>query len=265
MTTRRNFIKKSALASSIAIAPEILLGMNNEEDGIPLIDYHVHASRYLTMEDAVASFKSKNMKFGIVDHPGKSTNIVDDKALTTYIKRIHSYNALAGLQAILPNWHEMFSSDAINKLDYVLMDAMEIPDGKGKREKIWEQRFVLYNKSTFMDRYINFYIEVLENGKADILANPTFLPTCLAPEYYKLWTEKRMDLIIQSAVKNKVAFEINSIYHYPKKPFLKMAKEAGAKFSFGSNGHRLREVKNYDYCLEIANECNLTKDDFFYA
>jgi hypothetical protein len=45
----------------------------------------------------------------------------------------------------------------------------------------------------------------LENGKSNILANPTFLPICLAPEYYKLWTEKRMDKIIQCAVKNNIA------------------------------------------------------------
>ncbi|NQU51524.1 MAG: hypothetical protein HQ522_03185 [Bacteroidetes bacterium] len=60
-----------------------------------------------------------------------------------------------------------------------------------------------------------------------------------------------------------VAFEINSIYQYPKKPFINMAKEAGAKFSFGSNGHQLREVKNYDYCQEMVKECGLTEDDFF--
>jgi histidinol phosphatase-like PHP family hydrolase len=143
------------------------------------------------------------------------------------------------------------------------MDALVIPDGNGNYERIWEQRYVLNNRSTFMDRYMDYHIEVLENGKSDILANPTFLPTCLAPEYYKLWTEDRMDKIIQSAVKNNVAFEINSIYQYPKKPFINMAKEAGAKFSFGSNGHQLREVKNYEYCLEMVKECGLTKDDFF--
>ena len=84
-----------------------------------------------------------------------------------------------------------------------------------------------------MDRYIDFHLKVLENGKSNILANPTLLPICLAPEYYKLWTEGRMDKIIQCAVKNSVVLEINSDYQYPKKPFIKM-----------------------------ANECDLTKEDF---
>ena len=263
MTTRRDFIKKSAIASSIALAPNLLFSMSNKKDEIPLIDYHVHPNRNLTIEDAAANFKSNNMQFGIAEHPGRRTNIFDDASLLSYIQKIHSFDAFAGLQPINPRWHDMFSSEAISKLDYVIMDAMEIPDGKGKRERIWEQRFVLYHKATFMDRYIDFYIEVLENGKANILANPTFLPVCLAPEYYKLWTESRMEKIIQCAVKNNVALEINSVYQYPKAPFINMAKEAGAKFSFGSNGHRPQELKNYEYCLEMVKKFELKKEDFF--
>lgn len=263
MTTRREFMKKSAIGSSIALAPNLLFGMGKKEDRIQLIDYHVHTGRGFTIEKAVAQFKSLNMNFGIVEHPGNRANIDDDASLLSYIERIHSFGACAGLQPIGPMWHEMFSSAAIRKLDYVIMDALEIPDGNGNRERIWEQRFVLYNKSTFMDRYIDFHIEVLENGKADILANPTLLPICLAPEYYTLWTEKRMDKIIQCAIKNNVALEINSIYQYPKSPFIKMAKEAGAKFSFGSNGHQLQEVNNYDYCHEIVEKFDLKNEDIF--
>ena len=262
-TTRRDFIKKSAIGSAVVLAPNLLFSMRNGEEEIRLIDYHVHPSRDLTIEEAVAHFKSKNMQFGIVEHPGMRSNIVDDKSLLDYIQRIHSFNAYVGLQPLDPMWHERFSKEAIAKLDYVIMDALEIPDGKGNYERIWEQRFVLYNKSTFMDRYMDFHMEVLENGKSNILANPTFLPVCLAPEYYKLWTEKRMDKIIHSAIKNNVAFEINSVYQYPKIPFIKMAKEAGAKFSFGSNGHRLQEISNYSYCYEMVKECGLTSDDFF--
>ena len=260
-TTRRDFIKKSAIAGSIALSPNILFSMGNIEDEVPLIDYHVHLNRNLSIEDAVANFQYKKMKFGIAEHPGRHTNIVDDNTLQSYIQNIHSYRALAGLQPITPGWDGVFSPEAISKLDYVIMDALELPDGKGNVERIWQQRFILYNKSTFMDRYTDYYIDVLENGKSNILANPTLLPISLAPEYYKLWTENRMDKIIQCAVKNNVALEINSVYQYPKTPFIKMAKEAGAKFAFGSNGHAIPELKNYDYCLEMIKECHLTKDD----
>jgi len=243
-------------AISLASAP-------TRDTDFPLVDFHVHPNGNLTIEEAVANLKSRHMQCGIAEHPGRRANIVDDKSLLDYVERIHGFDAFAGLQPIDPGWHDMFSSEAIGKLDYVIMDALVIPDGKGRLERIWEQRFVLYNRSTFMDRYIDFHINVLENGKAAILANPTFLPTCLAPEYYRLWTENRMDKIIQCAVKNDVAFEINSVYQYPKSPFIKMAKAAGAKFSFGSNGHRLQEVTNYEYCLDMVKACALTMDDMF--
>ena len=120
------------------------------------------------------------MKFGIVEHPGSRANIVDDESLFAYVQRMHSFAALAGFQPITPGWDGVFSPKAISKLDYVIMDALELPDGKGNVERIWQQRFILYNKSTFMDRYTDYYIDVLENGKSNILANPTFLPISLA-------------------------------------------------------------------------------------
>jgi len=46
---RRYFIKKSAIASSIALAPNLIFSMSNIEDEIPLIDYHVHLNRNLSL------------------------------------------------------------------------------------------------------------------------------------------------------------------------------------------------------------------------
>jgi histidinol phosphatase-like PHP family hydrolase len=260
---RRDFLKTLSLGTTIALFPELVLSKDIQDNDIQLFDYHVHLSKELTISDAVSNFRGKNMKFGILEHPGpRYSKMVNDDLLLEYIRKYESYDVFIGLQPVDPGWHKQFSPEVLSKIRYVVMDALEIPDGKGNYEAIWEQRFVLNNKSTFMDRYLDFYVEILENEKINILANPTFLPICLAPDYYKLWTEKRMDKVIRYAVKNKVALEINSVYQYPKKPFIEMAKEAGAKFTFGSNGHNIRELKNYDYCLEMVKDCKLTNDDF---
>ena len=44
-----------------------------------------------------------------------------------------------------------------------------------------------------------------------------------------------MKQVISKAVENGVALEIQAGSNYPKQKFLKLAKEMGAKFSFGSN------------------------------
>ena len=71
ITTRRSFIKKSVIASSIALSPNLLFSKSNMVDEIRLADYHVHLHSSFTIEEAVSNFKSLDMKFGIVEHPGR--------------------------------------------------------------------------------------------------------------------------------------------------------------------------------------------------
>ena len=56
--------------------------------------------------------------------------------------------------------------------------------------------------------------------------------------------------------------EINSQYLIPHLPLLRMAKEAGVKFSFGSN-IRGPNVGKLDYCVEMLHTLGLTAADWF--
>ena len=44
-----------------------------------------------------------------------------------------------------------------------------------------------------------------------------------------------MEKVIDAAVRNGVAIEINARYRLPSPAFIKLAKSKGAKFSFGTN------------------------------
>jgi histidinol phosphatase-like PHP family hydrolase len=63
-------------------------------------------------------------------------------------------------------------------------------------------------------------------------------------------------------LKYGVALEISSSYKLPKLPFLKLAKEAGAKFSMGSNG-RYPAMGRLAYSIEMAKSLGLTGKDMF--
>jgi histidinol phosphatase-like PHP family hydrolase len=114
-----------------------------------------------------------------------------------------------------------------------------------------------------MDRYVDFHEEVMAKEPIDIIANPTFLPEALEPDYDKLWTEKRMRKIIESAVRHHVAIEINSRYKVPRLPFLEMAKAARVKFSFGSNAHTADAIGDIDYGVAMYRKLGLTLKEFF--
>ncbi len=56
--------------------------------------------------------------------------------------------------------------------------------------------------------------------------------------------------------------EINLLYLIPRQPLLRMAKEAGVKFSFGSN-IRGPNVGKFDYWVEMIKALGLTQADIF--
>jgi len=85
-----------------------------------------------------------------------------------------------------------------------------------------------------MLEYLAHNLRILDEP-ISILANPTYLPPCIAGLYDQLWTQERMRQVIAKAVAKGVALEIQAASDFPKPAFLKLAKSMGAKFSFGSN------------------------------
>jgi len=113
-----------------------------------------------------------------------------------------------------------------------------------------------------MDMLVERTVGILTKEPIDIYVNPTFLPAGIASEYDMLWTPERMDRVIQAAIQNGVAIEINSRYKLPGEAFIRRAKAAGAKFSFGTNNGD-RDLGDLAYSRLMARRYNLTKDDLF--
>lgn len=159
-----------------------------------------------------------------------------------------------------------FSREALAELDYVLTDAMTFPDKNSNRVKLWTreaaQQVDMTDKQAFMDRFVDWHVEVMAREPIDILANTTWLPAGMLEQWEDYWTPPRMKKVIDAALKFGVALEISASYKLPKLPFLKLAKAAGAKFSFGSNG-RYPNMGKLDYCLEMARELGLKESNMF--
>jgi hypothetical protein len=252
------FAKESASADEIPV-----------RDGVPRVDYHAHPETGMAVEHAVALSKERGVKFGLLQHAGVKASeypdlVSNDDELNAWIHSLEGKPVFKGVQAELLNWPSVFSKEAVAKLDYVLSDALTMPDKSGGWIKIWTTAFHCDDVQDFMDRYVDFHEEVMAKEPIDIMANPTFLPEALEPDYDRLWTGKRMRKIIDAAVRHHVAIEINSRYKVPRLPFLEMAKAAGAKFSFGSNGHTADEMGNIDYGVAMYRKLGLTMHDFFH-
>ncbi len=233
---------------------------------IPLVDYHVHRDG-TTLEKLLEVSRRRGVKFGIVEHAGKRENdypiiLANDDELKSYLASLEGKPVFKGVQAEYLDWMTCFSKEAVAQLDYVLSDAMTIRGRDGRRVKMWSPAFEIGDPERFMDRYADFHAEVIASEPIDILANPTWLPKALEEQYDLLWTPKRFQKIVDAAVKHNVAIEINSQYLIPRLPLLRMAKEAGVKFSFGSN-IRGPDVGKLDYCVEMIRALGLKPADMF--
>ena len=234
------------------------------EQNFPIMDLHVHRSDKLTINDIVAKSKELNMTIGVMENIAP-WGIKTDVQLKEYINTIKPYPVYIGLQPMSPGWSKNFSPDLIAQADYIAMDPQIVENGNsyGETIKLWEYNAYIDDSEVFMNRNMQHYMDILTGeDPLDILACPLFLPCCLQREYNTLWTKKRLQQIIDAAKTRNIAIEINDIVHVPHEKFIRMAKHAGLKFTFGSDS-RNHYVGRLDYCKRIAKQCELTEKDFF--
>ncbi len=141
------------------------------------------------------------------------------------------------MQAEGREWMQMISRKAAGLFDYIFTDSMTWTDRHGKRMRTWipEEVGVIADPQEFMDTLVERAVGILEHEPIDIYVNPTYIPDQLAKDYDKLWTEERMRKVVDAAERNHVAIELNDRYKLPGAAFVKMAKAAGCKFTFGTN------------------------------
>src|SRR5579864_7901195 len=241
-SSRRRFVETSVMAAAgLAGMPRfshILAARRGEastpatKPGFTVTDYHVHLSPTLTIEQAIQFGKERQVQIGI------------------------------GLQPVYAGWSKSFSKSLLDELDYVLMDALTLPNSDGTWLAIWQIDTHVDDEEVFMTRYMQFIEQVLTTEPIDIFAWPTFLPVPIARQYSQLWTRPRMQHIIDLAQARKIAIEINEVAHVPDENFITLAKRAGLKFTFGTDS-RNQKAAHFYYCYQMAQKCGLTESDMF--
>ena len=274
LTTRREFLRSNLVkGAALAFAARgKAAGAAQAQTGLdfPLTDLHVHLDN--SMIDKVLELsKERGVKFGIVEHAGTKENVYpvvlsNDDELRSYVATLANKSVYKGIQAEWTDWAHCFSREALAQLDFVLTDAWTFPGKDGKRVKLWqagvENKVDLSDKQAFMDRFVDWHVQIMAEEPIDILANVSWLPAPLAADFDRYWTAARIQKVVDAAVKYRVALEIGAGLRLPKTPFLRAARSAGVKFSFGSNG-RFPEMGKLDYSVAMARELGLKREDIF--
>jgi len=231
---------------------------------LPFIDFHVHLRGGMTIDKAVARQAVTGINIGVLRNIGKGWPIEADGQLRAFLDSVADRPVFVGLQVNDRDWHKKQSRKLLERLDYVLGDTMimPMPNDDGPPVKLWEaKRYTIDDPEAWMDRYVKHNLRVLAEP-ITILANPTYLPSAVKGRYDKLWTDARMKRVIQAAIDNHVALEINARSGLPRERFIRLAKKMGATFTFGTNNFQDKPI-DMSRCFEAIEKYGLTKEDMY--
>jgi hypothetical protein len=237
------------------------LGRNN----YPVVDYHVHLKSGLTLDQALAKSRRDGLGYGIAVNCGKGFPIESDAGVIAFYESMKGQPCFIGMQAEGREWMQLISRKAASLFDYTFTDSMTWTDRRGKRMRTWiaDEVGTIADPQEFMDTLVERAVGILENEPIDIYVNPTYVPDQLAKDYDTLWTEARMRQVVDAALKNHVAIELNDRYKLPGAAFVKLAKTAGCKFTLGTNNAGPEDLGRSEYGLKMIEECKLGWQDFF--
>jgi len=233
--------------------------------GIPMLDLHVHPKGGLSVEQAVAKSLRDGVQYGLAVNCGQAQPVTDDAGARQWIAGLKGQPVFVAMQAEGREWLGMFTRNTVAQFDYVFTDSMTWTDNRGKRMRTWlaDEVGTISDPQEFMETLVERAVGILEREPVDIYVNPTYLPDQLAKDYETLWTPARREKVVTAAAKNHIAIEINNRYRLPSASFIRLAKQAGCKFTFGTNNAGASDLGREEYALQMVEECRLGADDFW--
>lgn len=233
-------------------------------NNIPVVDLHTHLKGGLTLDEVLRRQFRTGINAGIAINGGLGFPVTNDAGLDRALAEIRHPLVFTALQGEGREWSTLFSKQAIARFDYVFTDAMTFTDDQGRRMRLWMPDEVFVgDPELFMDLLVRRTEGILAAEPVDIWVNPTYLPAVLAADYDRLWTPARMDRVIAAAVAHGVAIEINDRFRIPSTAFVRRAKAAGARFTFGTNNGGRDDLGQLEHALAVMRDAGLEWADFW--
>ena len=246
-----------------------------QQENFPVVNWHVHIKGGWKNGQAYEKSLVDGINYGV------SVNIYgqivrkgdggfgrmierDDEALE-YLKGIDGWPFINGFQGEGRKWTASFTEKSLSKCAFIFTDSMTIVDRNRQIRLYRPDEFTLNGRTPeeWMDFYVSQIELILDNEPADFYANPMFLPPELEKSADALWTDARIDRVLDKLAKHKIALEINSRYCLPSHKVLRKAKARGIKFTFGTNNMDAN-IGRLEWALDAAQKCGITKDDMWF-
>lgn len=240
------------------------------------VDLHVHTSMSdgdLPLRRAVEAAAEKGVVLGIADHvsrrnPGKF--VATARELESYLAALEAEAVLRGGEFCWCDdlWREL-SAETAGRFDYRIGSnhGFWLPDGS-MGSPWWQQLPQAWNgrEQELMDVMVANLCDLVRQMPIQILAHGTLLPPALLsrePDLDHWWTEEREERLVAALHTSGVALEISNRYRLPHERLLARARDAGVRFSLGSDGHRQEEVGRLEWSLATARRLEIGEERLF--
>jgi histidinol phosphatase-like PHP family hydrolase len=237
-------------------------------------DFHVH-TRYspcawpeMLPKDIVDRARERGVKYlGLTDHVFGFT----DPAILKCVRqdcspRDGDPEVFFGCEAdVMSVGSTTVTPEMIDTLDYIMVAANHFANDWQKMVEM-----PISNDPEVVGRhFLKMFNYAATLDYADVIVHPFYvMPGSFDVAAIYTLTEKDLIPGIESAAANGIAVEISRRSITPEHidfltPFYRLCKEAGVKFSVGSDSHRLEDVGRTDVLTPLIRELGLQDEDFW--
>ena len=223
-------------------------------DNFPLVDLRALEARDAgRLEAALGATRGGALFVGVTASAGKARAVKDDAGVDALVRRFGGKSLFLGLRADERGWASAITPKALARLDFVLLDGETLLAALPRTTASTDPQ-------AYGDAVLAATVSAIAQEPVDIYGAPLFLPAAIAGQRDAIWSDARQQAVIDAAVRHRVAVEINGARQLPGEAFVRKAKAAGAKFTFG---HCAVGTPAADYCFGIRERVGLSWRDMY--
>lgn len=231
---------------------------------LPFVDLHIH-SQYShgkgSIQDIIKVGSMKNLDYLAVTEHVRSQSSWFESFLSDMeaAKKEKDIGVISGIEAKVLDFYGTLDATErmVQTMDLIVASVHRIPsfhnmDGELAVEKVNQ------DKVHIADLYVRALFGISSNPKVDVVGHPFHLLKAMGVKTINRDCKMEIAKLFSASEK---AVEVNSLYHVPDLQFLKICLKEGVKVSVGSDAHRLEDVGNVKWSVQLLKKAGGTAED----
>jgi histidinol phosphatase-like PHP family hydrolase len=222
----------------------------------------------LAVDELVAIVRERGVRPSIADHLSRDVaNAVKSvDAVRDYLDELERYDVARGGEFC---WHDALwrelPPELVSRFTHRIgsLHAVRLPGLERPQSVFTRQLPSGLTPRAYMAHHIADFERLAAEMPVDIFAHPTLVPIPLRrlpPE--ELWSEEYEERAATALARAGIAFEISSRYK-PHERIVRRMRDAGVRFSLGSDGHTFDQVGILDFPLALARSMGVRDEELY--